>query len=70
MLVKEVEVLAEGSFLVGKLNHTNSIYGGFVKWEMGTRADGFDSIAVQVCFSYFKFTIRLHQKLSGQKLRY
>jgi len=25
-----------------------SMYGGFVKWEMGTKADGSDSIAVQV----------------------
>lgn len=26
-----------------------SVYGGFVKWEMGERDDGLDSIAVQVC---------------------
>ena len=25
-----------------------SVYGGFVKWEMGERKDGCDSIAVQV----------------------
>ena len=25
-----------------------SVYGGFVKWEMGTEEDGSDSVAVQV----------------------
>ena len=30
------------------LNYNNSIYGGFVRWQMGTKEDGSDSIAVQV----------------------
>ena len=32
----------------GSGSATRSLYGGFVAWEMGTKDDGSDSIAVQV----------------------
>jgi len=32
----------------GSGSATRSLYGGFVKWEMGSEADGSDSIAIQV----------------------
>ena len=35
-----------------------SVYGGFVKWEMGEKEDGSDSIAVQVL--YYTFTLYTH----------
>ena len=37
---------------MGSGSACRSLYGGFVRWEVGSRLDGTDSIAVQVCTAH------------------